>query len=69
MVVLGQSNTDATAIHTSREGVPTGTISLPRRYSHSPVELFDLNDAAMAVLWLAQFIEEMEDHNLSFLQE
>ena len=69
VVVLGQSNTDATAIHTSREGVPTGTISLPRRYSHSPVELFDLNDAAMAVLWLAQFIEEMERHDLAFLQE
>ncbi len=69
VLVLGQANTDATAIHTSREGVPTGTISLPRRYSHSPVEMFDLNDAAMAVLWLAQFIEDMDGHDLAFFEQ
>jgi endoglucanase len=69
VLVLGQANTDATAMHTSREGVPTGTISLPRRYSHSPVEMFDLNDAAMAAVWLARFIEEMDGHDLTFLQE
>jgi endoglucanase len=66
VLVLNMANTDATAIHLSREGVATGTISLPRRYSHSPVEMFDLNDAAMAVKLLVQFIESMAQHRLTF---
>jgi endoglucanase len=66
VLMLNMANTDATAIHLTREGVPTGTISLPRRYSHSPVEMFDLNDAAMAVRWLARFIADMASHDLAF---
>jgi endoglucanase len=69
VLVLNMANTDATAIHTSREGVPTGTISLPRRYSHSPVEMFDLNDAAMAVRLLVQFVDDMDGHDLVFFRD
>jgi endoglucanase len=69
VLVLNMANTDATAIHLSREGVPTGTVSLPRRYSHSPVEMFDLNDAAGAARLLAQFVTEMAGHDLAFLQD
>lgn len=35
---------DAIVIQQSRSGIPTGALCLPRRYSHSPVEVFDLND-------------------------
>jgi putative aminopeptidase FrvX len=69
VLVLNMANTDATAIHLSREGVPTGTISLPRRYSHSPVEMFDLNDAAGAVRLLARFVAEMDGHDLAFCRD
>ncbi|MDP2872417.1 MAG: M20/M25/M40 family metallo-hydrolase [Bacillota bacterium] len=38
-------NTDATAMHLVRDGIPAGVITLARRYSHSPVEMGDINDA------------------------
>ncbi|ADG13396.1 Cellulase [Methanocaldococcus infernus ME] len=36
--------TDATAIHLAREGIPTGVISVPARYIHTPVEVIDKRD-------------------------
>ncbi len=36
--------TDALAMAQTRGGVPAITVGVPRRYSHSPVELFDLKD-------------------------
>lgn len=47
--VLGYGGTDAGPIHTSRAGVPSGGISIPLRYVHSPVELADLADIEAAV--------------------
>lgn len=41
-------NTDATAMHLQRSGIPSGAVTIPRRYSHSPVELMDLRDAVAA---------------------
>jgi putative aminopeptidase FrvX len=38
------TGTDADAVHLSRGGVPTGLVSIPIRYMHSPVELVDLQD-------------------------
>jgi putative aminopeptidase FrvX len=38
------TGTDADAVHISRGGVPTGLISIPIRYMHSPVELVQLDD-------------------------
>lgn len=38
-------NSDAAAIHLVQSGVPTGVVNLARRYSHSPVETLDINDA------------------------
>ncbi len=38
------TGTDADAVHISRGGVPTGLISIPIRYMHSPVELVQLED-------------------------
>jgi endoglucanase len=36
------THTDADAIQISRSGIPTGLVSIPLRYMHSPVELCDL---------------------------
>ncbi|GBE55305.1 MAG TPA: M42 family peptidase [Euryarchaeota archaeon] len=36
--------TNATVIHLTREGVPSGVISVPTRYIHSPVEVARLRD-------------------------
>jgi endoglucanase len=38
------TGTDADAVHLSRGGVPTGLVSIPIRYMHSPVELVQLDD-------------------------
>ena len=45
LVVHDRSTTDASAIHLQREGIPTGVITIPRRYAHTPVEVADVNDA------------------------
>ncbi|WP_287382523.1 M42 family metallopeptidase [Methanobacterium sp.] len=41
--------TDATAIHLTREGIPTGVISPPSRYIHTPVSVVNINDVENAV--------------------
>jgi putative aminopeptidase FrvX len=38
------TGTDADAVHLSRGGIPTGLVSIPIRYMHSPVELVQLED-------------------------
>ncbi|MBV9230971.1 MAG: M42 family metallopeptidase [Chloroflexi bacterium] len=60
--------TDAAAAHLVAGGIATLELKIPRRYSHSPVELLDLRDLA-AVLSL---VEELVSHpptqqELSFL--
>ncbi len=45
--------TDAGVIHTSRGGVPTGVVSVPCRYIHSPASLLKLSDleAMSGLVW------------------
>ena len=49
------TGTDADAIHLSRAGVPTGLVSVPLRYMHSPVELVSLADVDAAARLIAAF--------------
>jgi len=42
-------STDAARIALTREGVPSGVISIPTRYIHSPVSMLSLEDAEDAV--------------------
>jgi len=49
MEVLEWGGTDAGAIHLTKEGVPSGTISIPTRYVHSPSEMVDLRDVQACV--------------------
>jgi putative aminopeptidase FrvX len=54
------SNTDADAIQISRSGIPTGLVSIPLRYMHSPVELVDLGDLEATVELVAAFAARLE---------
>ena len=40
----GVGSTDSGAIHLAKEGVPTGVVSVPSRYIHSPVCMLSLDD-------------------------
>jgi putative aminopeptidase FrvX len=51
--VLEGGTTDARAIQTARAGVPTGCISIPCRYVHTPSETVDYRDARAAAELLA----------------
>jgi putative aminopeptidase FrvX len=64
----GGGVTDAAAAHLAAGGIATLEIKIPRRYSHSPVEVIDLRDLAAVV----SLVEELVLHpplaeDLSFL--
>jgi endoglucanase len=50
-------NTDATAISITKSGIPTGVISVPTRYIHSPVEVLSLRDLEQSAVLIAAAIE------------
>ncbi|MDX6638871.1 MAG: hypothetical protein QOJ01_2382, partial [Solirubrobacterales bacterium] len=54
------THTDADSIQTSRAGIPTGLVSIPLRYMHSPVEMVDLDDVEAAVTLLVAFAEGLD---------
>ena len=54
-VTRGNTWTDADAVYLSRRGVPTGLVSIPLRYMHSPVETVDLGDVERAVRVIVAF--------------
>jgi len=47
--VLTRGTTDARAIQMVREGVPSGCLSVPCRYIHSPSEMVDYDDVQNSV--------------------
>ena len=49
--------TDASAIYITRSGIPTGSINVASRYSHSPVEIVSLNDIDKAADLIAKALE------------
>jgi putative aminopeptidase FrvX len=54
-VVMGSTHTDADAYHLSRAGIPTGLVSIPTRYIHTPTETVSLDDVENAVRLLVAF--------------
>ena len=64
MEVLPRGSTDAATIHLTREGVPSGVISIPTRYTHS-YEVIDLNDVANAIKLLTATVKKVNS-KLSF---
>jgi endoglucanase len=55
--VLEFGGTDSGAIHLSRGGVPSGVLSIPTRYVHSPAEMLDKRDVEAAVDLLVALLE------------
>ena len=54
--------TDATAIHLTRDGIPTGVLSVATRYIHSPVEVLDLADLKYCADLLTKAIQNVNDY-------
>ncbi len=54
--VLVRGTTDARAIQTSKEGVPSGCLSIPCRYVHSPSETVSYDDVLNAVRLLTAML-------------
>ena len=53
--------TDADGIHLARGGVPTGLVSIPNRYMHSPCEIVAIADLFHAARLLAAFVERLDE--------
>ena len=54
------THTDADRVHISRGGVPTGLVSVPLRYMHSPIETVDLDDIEHAVQLIVAFALKLD---------
>src|SRR4051794_11081843 len=53
------TGTDADAFHVSRGGIPTGVVSVPLRYMHSPVEMVQIDDVDSAARLIAAFARRL----------
>jgi endoglucanase len=59
--VLEAGTTDARAIQVTRAGIPSGCVSIPCRYIHSPSEMVDYDDVQNAVSLLVALLSEPVD--------
>jgi putative aminopeptidase FrvX len=55
------TGTDADAIAPARGGIPTGVVSVPNRYMHSPNEVISLDDLDSAARLISLFIRDLGD--------
>jgi putative aminopeptidase FrvX len=53
------TGTDADAIHNALRGIPTGLVSIPNRYMHSPNEMVSLTDVDHAARLFAAFARSL----------
>ncbi len=53
------TRTDADGIHLTRQGVPTGLVSVPNRYMHSPNEVVSVEDLYNTAELIAAFIRRL----------
>lgn len=58
--VLDMGGTDSGAIHLTRSGIPSGVISIPCRYVHSPSEMVSASDVENAIKLLVKILEKEE---------
>jgi len=64
--LAGNSGTDAVDIQVTGAGIPTGLVSLPVRYMHTPVETANLADIERVARLLATFISELDQLDLAW---
>lgn len=55
-----RTSTDADAIHLARGGIPTGLVSVPNRYMHSPSEMVSVADLFLTARLLAAFVARLD---------
>ncbi|MDP3488452.1 MAG: M42 family metallopeptidase [Bacillota bacterium] len=68
LATFSGGTTDISSIHLVREGIVAGAVTMPRRYSHSPVELLDLNDAVNVLSLLEHISLNLHElRTISFL--
>ncbi len=54
------TRTDADAIYLTRAGVPTGLVSVPNRYMHSPNEIVSVGDLRQTARLIAAFVRRLD---------
>ncbi|HET9014505.1 MAG TPA: M42 family metallopeptidase [Thermomicrobiaceae bacterium] len=60
---------DLSAVMVAGDGVPGAVVNIPRRYSHSPVEMCDINDAVACLRLVEAAVRGFgTDVNLGFLE-
>jgi endoglucanase len=55
-------STDAARISLTRQGIPSGTISIPTRYIHSPTAMLNLQDIEKSAKLAAAAIQKITKH-------
>jgi putative aminopeptidase FrvX len=66
-VYSDRTQTDADVVYISRAGVPTGLVSVPVRYMHSPVEVCSLDDLEAVIALVTAFARRLT-RETSFLR-
>lgn len=54
------THTDADATYISRDGIPTGVVSIPLRNMHSPIEIVELADLEACIRLLVAFAARLQ---------
>jgi len=60
--VIDGGMTDGAIIYMNKEGVPTGVLSIPTRYIHSPTGVFNIDDVDAAAKLTIKAIEHLVKH-------
>ena len=58
--VGAKTYSDADITFASREGIPTGLVSIPLRNMHSPIEIVQLDDLESCIRLLVAFARKLE---------
>lgn len=64
--VLTSTYLDSARAHLTAGGIPGGSICIPRRYSHSAVELGHMNDITNGIRLLIKVIEDLDKKPIEF---
>lgn len=60
------SSTDGDALALTRGGVPTGVVSIPNRYMHSPSEMVQLSDVQACIDIIAAWVVSLPEGEVDF---
>lgn len=60
--VADGGTTDASVIHLTKTGIPTGVVGVPVRYIHTPVELLSMHDLDRAAELVARALDRVSEY-------